>query len=50
MDTERESGIGGVVVQTTLDLRVDGHVHTGFAAGRDAVGVVVTAADRKSVV
>jgi histidinol phosphatase-like PHP family hydrolase len=29
-----------------LDLRVDGHVHTGFAAGRDSVGVVVSAADR----
>jgi histidinol phosphatase-like PHP family hydrolase len=41
---ERES----VVVGTTgaLDLSVDGHVHTGFAAGRDSVGVVVSAADR----
>src|SRR4051794_36897596 len=29
-----------------LDLTVDGHVHTGFAAGRDSVGVVVSAADR----
>jgi histidinol phosphatase-like PHP family hydrolase len=30
----------------TLDLTVDAHVHTGFAAGRDSVGVVVSAADR----
>lgn len=29
-----------------LDLGRDAHVHTGFAAGRDSVGVVVTAADR----
>jgi putative hydrolase len=29
-----------------LDLRVDGHVHTGFASGRDSVGVIVMAADR----
>jgi histidinol phosphatase-like PHP family hydrolase len=29
-----------------LDLKVDAHVHTGFAAGRDSVGVIVTAADR----
>lgn len=29
-----------------LDLTVDGHVHTGFAAGRDSVGMVVSAADR----
>jgi putative hydrolase len=29
-----------------LDLTVDAHVHTGFAAGRDSVGVVVSAADR----
>ncbi|MEU8658176.1 hydrolase [Actinoplanes philippinensis] len=29
-----------------LDLSVDAHVHTGFAAGRDAVGVVVSAADQ----
>jgi putative hydrolase len=28
------------------DLAVDAHVHTGFAAGRDSVGVVVSAADR----
>ncbi|MFG1610110.1 hydrolase [Actinoplanes sp. NPDC049265] len=30
----------------TLDLTADAHVHTGFAAGRDSVGVVVSAADR----
>ena len=29
-----------------LDLTVDGHVHTGFAAGRDSVGVLVSAGDR----
>jgi putative hydrolase len=29
-----------------LDLTMDAHVHTGFAAGRDSVGVVVSAADR----
>jgi histidinol phosphatase-like PHP family hydrolase len=37
---ERESVI------EALDLTVDAHVHTGFAAGRDSVGVVVSAADR----
>jgi putative hydrolase len=36
---ERETVIG-------LDLSADAHVHTGFAAGRDSVGVVVSAADR----
>jgi histidinol phosphatase-like PHP family hydrolase len=41
---ERESVIGGTTL--ALDLSVDGHVHTGFAAGRDSVGVVVSAADR----
>jgi len=30
----------------SLDLTVDGHVHTGFAAGRDSVGVLASAADR----
>ncbi len=30
----------------TLELRADGHVHTGFAAGRDSVGLLVSAADR----
>jgi putative hydrolase len=45
---ERESVIGGGVVDTAeaLDLSTDAHVHTGFAAGRDSVGVVVSAADR----
>ncbi|MEV0896865.1 hydrolase [Actinoplanes sp. NPDC049802] len=48
MGAERESVIGGGAVGTAcaLDLAVDAHVHTGFAAGRDAVGVVVSAADR----
>jgi histidinol phosphatase-like PHP family hydrolase len=54
---ERELGIGLAEVVAAgnpaadgmaagLDLRVDAHVHTGFAAGRDSVGVVVMAADR----
>ena len=51
---ERESVSGAVGVPAgaigdaprALDLRVDAHVHTGFAAGRDSVGVVVMAADR----
>ena len=48
MGAERDSVIGGGAVGTAcaLDLRVDAHVHTGFSAGRDAVGVVVSAADR----
>ncbi|GAA1599036.1 hydrolase [Actinoplanes couchii] len=48
MGAERESVIGGGAVGTAcaLDLAVDAHVHTGFSAGRDAVGVVVSAADR----
>ncbi|HET9517405.1 MAG TPA: hydrolase [Actinoplanes sp.] len=29
-----------------VDLSVDAHVHTGFAAGRDSIGVIVMAADR----
>jgi histidinol phosphatase-like PHP family hydrolase len=41
---ERESVIEGTPL--ALDLTVDGHVHTGFAAGRDSVGVVASAADR----
>jgi hypothetical protein len=36
-----EAGLDGA-----LDLTVDAHVHTGFSSGRDAVGVVVSAADR----
>jgi putative hydrolase len=39
---ERES----VIFSGALDLLADAHVHTGFAAGRDSVGVVVSAADR----
>ncbi|GLY95421.1 hypothetical protein Acsp02_26760 [Actinoplanes sp. NBRC 103695] len=35
-----------IAAGSTLDLTVDAHVHTGFAAGRDSVGVVVSAADR----
>ncbi|GIF06090.1 hydrolase [Actinoplanes siamensis] len=48
MVAERESVIGGGAIGTAcaLDLTVDAHVHTGFSAGRDAVGVVVSAADR----
>ena len=42
--TERESAVVGF--GPPLDLTVDAHVHTGFAAGRDSVGVVVSAADR----
>lgn len=42
--TERESAVVGL--GPALDLTVDAHVHTGFAAGRDSVGVVVSAADR----
>jgi len=34
------------VVVGALDLTTDAHVHTGFAAGRDSVGLVVSAADR----
>jgi histidinol phosphatase-like PHP family hydrolase len=45
---ERESVIGGGVMSAAdaLDLTMDAHVHTGFAAGRDSVGVVVSAADQ----
>lgn len=48
MVAEQESAIGGGVLGTAevLDLTVDAHVHTGFAAGRDSVGVVVSAADQ----
>jgi len=35
-----------VIESGALDLSADAHVHTGFAAGRDSVGVVVSAADR----
>jgi len=46
---EHESVMYGTtlaVPATALDLRADAHVHTGFAAGRDSVGLVVSAADR----
>lgn len=43
MGAEQESVIGTVAA---LDLTLDAHVHTGFAAGRDSVGVVVSAADQ----
>jgi len=50
VSAERESVIGVVgtldALDLSLDLSTDAHVHTGFAAGRDAVGVVVSAADR----
>ena len=48
MGVERQSVIGGGVMGTAeaLDLTMDAHVHTGFAAGRDSVGVVVSAADQ----
>ena len=47
MVVERESVFERTVL--ALDLTVDGHVHTGFAAGRDSVGVVVSAADRAGI-
>lgn len=45
---ELAGGAGAAVIRRVeaLDLRQDVHVHTGFAAGRDAVGVLVAAADR----
>jgi putative hydrolase len=46
---ERESVLDGTTLAVPapgLELRTDAHVHTGFAAGHDAVGVVVSAADR----
>ncbi len=45
---ELTAGTGAAVIGRgpALDLRRDVHVHTGFAAGRDAVGVLVAAADR----
>lgn len=46
MGAERETVIGVVSAVDALDLTADAHVHTGFSAGRDAVGVVVSAADQ----
>ena len=48
MSAERDTGMAGGVMSAVdaLDLTVDAHVHTGFAAGRDSVGVVVSAADQ----
>lgn len=40
----------GTIVETgALDLAADAHVHTGFAAGRDSIGVIVSAADRAGI-
>ncbi|AGL21191.1 PHP domain protein [Actinoplanes sp. N902-109] len=52
MGAERDSVMDGTTLAApaTLDLRSDAHVHTGFAAGRDSVGVVVSAADRAGLV
>jgi histidinol phosphatase-like PHP family hydrolase len=48
LSAERDAGIGGGLMSAVddLDLTVDAHVHTGFSAGRDSVGVVVSAADQ----
>jgi putative hydrolase len=48
LSAERDAGIGGALVSAVddLDLTVDAHVHTGFSAGRDSVGVVVSSADQ----
>jgi histidinol phosphatase-like PHP family hydrolase len=40
---------GTIVESGALDLAADAHVHTGFAAGRDSVGVLVSAADRAGI-
>ena len=44
MGGQRDMTMAGTT--RVLDLSVDAHVHTGFAAGRDSVGVLVSAADR----
>ncbi|MET8149258.1 hydrolase [Actinoplanes sp. NPDC049668] len=44
------NGTALAVPLAALDLRTDAHVHTGFAAGRDAVGVVVSAADQVGLI
>ena len=46
MTAERDSVIGVVSAADALDLTTDAHVHTGFAAGRDSVGVIVATADQ----
>ncbi|MDR7280505.1 hydrolase [Catenuloplanes atrovinosus] len=43
MSAERTAAVEATPM---LDLCADAHVHTGFSAGRDSVGVVVMAADR----
>jgi putative hydrolase len=48
MGAERESVMDGSTLAApvaALELRADAHVHTGFAAGRDSVGLIVSAAD-----
>jgi len=42
-------GVEQETVVDALDLTMDAHVHTGFAAGRDSVGVVVSAADQAGI-
>ncbi len=47
MGAERETVLDGTTLAApaaALDLRADGHVHTGFGVGRDSVGVIVSAA------
>lgn len=49
MGAERDLVMNGTTLAApaaALDLRADAHVHTGFAAGRDTVGVLVSSADR----
>ncbi len=46
MVTELSAGTDVAGRIHALDLGQDAHVHTGFSVGRDAVGVVVSAADR----
>ena len=53
MGTERESVMDGTTLAApaaALDLRADAHVHTGAAAGRDSVGVIVSAADSAGLI
>jgi hypothetical protein len=46
VERETVAAVGADGPAGALDLTVDAHVHTGFSSGRDAVGVVVSAADR----